>query len=249
MESGCQTTAQDFIAVEEPLQIRTAGRALAVTMRTPGHDFELAAGFLFTEGLIETPDQIRDIRQDGRGIVEITLAGEPDLERSSRSFYMSSSCGICGKTSVDALKLTCAPLARGSLRLSSADITALPGKLRQAQAGFEHTGALHAAALFDSRGELMSLREDVGRHNALDKLIGAEFLNGRVPLNEKMLMLSGRISFELVQKALRAGIAVVAAVGAPSSLAIETALRFQMTLVGFVRDGRFNVYAGSERLI
>ncbi len=242
--------AQDLVAVEEPLQIRLGDSDIAITMRTPGHDRELALGFLYTEGLLTNPGQIADVRVDNSGAVTVSLVAgfAPDID--ARRFYVTSSCGICGKASIDALTAAgCAMLPPGKPNLSAALVPRFPTKLREAQAIFEHTGGLHAAGLFDTSGELVYLREDVGRHNAVDKLIGAAFLHGRLPLHDRVLMLSGRISFELVQKAVTAGIPIVIAVGAPSSLAIETALRFGMTLIGFVRGGHFNVYAGGDRLV
>ena len=249
MEPGTSLSEQDLVAVEEPLQIRVGKRDVAITMRTPGHDRELAAGFLFTEGLIQNASQITGIVSDDRGAVTITLAKGVEVSIADRNFYVTSSCGVCGRASIDGLRAACPALPRGIPRVSSSIIPALPGTLRNAQPVFEHTGGLHAAALFDTRGNLMSVREDVGRHNAVDKLIGAAFLDGRIPLHDSILMLSGRISFELAQKALMAGIPIVAAVGAPSSLAIETALHFGMTLIGFVRGQRYNVYSGQERLL
>jgi FdhD protein len=233
--------AQDLLAVEEPLQIRVNGRDLSITMRTPGHDRELAAGFLFTEGILTTPADVLAI--DSReNSVALTLTDGVDTG-AARNFYTTSSCGVCGKASIEALHAAgCAMLPPA--RVAREVIHALPEKLRAAQSVFEHTGGLHGAALFDTAGNLEMVREDVGRHNAVDKLIGAAFLDRRLPLADRVLMLSGRASFELVQKAVMAGIPVVAAVGAPSSLAVETARRFGMTLLGFVRNGRFNIYSG-----
>ena len=247
---GGTLRAQDLVAVEEPLQIRLGELDVAITMRTPGHDRELALGFLYTEGLVANPDQIADVRVDDSGAVIVSLVAglAPDID--ARRFYVTSSCGVCGKASIDALAASgCAMLPAGHPTLSADLVPQFPARLREAQAIFEHTGGLHAAGLFNTAGELLYLREDVGRHNAVDKLIGAAFLERRLPLHDHVLMLSGRISFELVQKAVTAGIPIVIAVGAPSSLAIETALRFGMTLIGFVRDGHFNVYAGGDRLI
>jgi FdhD protein len=219
-------------------------------MRTPGHDRELALGFLYTEGLLASPDQIADVRVDDSGAVIVSLIGGAAPDIDARRFYVTSSCGVCGKASIDALAASgCVMLAAGQPKLAADLVPHFPEKLREAQAIFEHTGGLHAAGLFNTAGELLYLREDVGRHNAVDKLIGAAFLGGRLPLAGHVLMLSGRISFELVQKAVTASIPIVIAVGAPSSLAIETALRFGVTLIGFVRGGHFNVYAGGDRLI
>jgi FdhD protein len=247
---GASVRAQDLVAVEEPLQIRLGDSDVAITMRTPGHDIELALGFLYTEGLLANPNQIADVRVDESGAVIVSfIAGlGPDIDR--RRFYVTSSCGICGKASIDALAASgCSMLPAGHPKLSADLVPHFPTRLREAQAIFEHTGGLHAAGLFNTAGELLYLREDVGRHNAVDKLIGAAFLERRLPLRDDVLMLSGRVSFELVQKAVTAGIPVVIAVGAPSSLAIETALRFGMTLIGFVRGSHFNVYTGGDRLI
>jgi FdhD protein len=235
------TPAQDLLAVEEPLQIRANGRDLSITMRTPGHDRELAAGFLFTEGILKVPEDILSIAT-GENSVTLTLADGVD-PGTARNFYTTSSCGVCGKASIESLHhAACGRLSPA--QASRAVIHGLPEKLRAAQSVFEHTGGLHGAALFDAAGNLELVREDVGRHNAVDKLIGAAFLAGRLPLDHRILMLSGRASFELVQKAVMAGIPIVAAVGAPSSLAVQTALRFGMTLLGFVRENRFNIYSG-----
>lgn len=223
-------------------------------MRTPGHDAELAAGFLFTEGILHSSSEIAGIELDGERRNTIHVRTSPgceiDYERLERHFYTSSSCGVCGKTSIDAVRTAgCPMLPAGAPRVNAAVINALPDRLRAAQAVFDRTGGLHAAALFTAAGEFVDLREDVGRHNALDKLIGSALLAGQVPLGEHILLVSGRTSFELIQKSVMAGIAVVAAVGAPSSLAVETAQRFGQTLAGFVRDGRFNLYSGSERIV
>lgn len=259
VKGNSSETRDDFLAVEEPLQLRVSGRDVSVTMRTPGHDFELAAGFLFTEGLLESPTQIAAIEHSGpesnqrrRGNT-VTVTLQPgfviDLDRLQRNFYATSSCGVCGKASIEALDvLGCPRLPVAGPPVSSAVIHQLGATLKQAQPIFERTGSLHAAALFDPDGRLVLLREDVGRHNALDKLIGAEFLAGRTPLSRCILLVSGRVSFELVQKAVVAGIPVLVAVGAPSSLAVEAALRFQMTLIGFARNGRFNVYSAPARI-
>ena len=238
------SSAQDLLAVEEPLQIRVNRRDLSITMRTPGHDAELAAGFLYTEGILKTRSDVTAI-ECTENSVNLTLADgvEPG---PSRNFYTTSSCGVCGKASIESLHAAgCQMLPH--LTVSREIIHGLPEKLRATQSVFEHTGGLHGAALFDAQGNLELVREDVGRHNAVDKLMGASFLDGRLPLAGRILMLSGRASFELVQKAVVAGIPVVAAVGAPSSLAVQTAQRFGMTLLGFVRDGRFNIYSGLSR--
>lgn len=239
-------TEQDLLAVEEPLEIVVNGRNLAVTMRTPGHDRELAVGFLFTEGILQNRSQIEAISTESNR-VELTVAAAADFVE--RRFYLTSSCGVCGKASIEALEsIGCPFLDRQQPVIPSELIARLPDALRSQQPVFDHTGGLHAAGLFDITGRLLYLEEDIGRHNAVDKLIGAAVLNGLTPLNRHILMLSGRAGFELIQKALMAGIAIVAAVGAPSSLAVESALRYGMTLAGFVRNGRYNVYSGEERL-
>jgi len=241
---------QDLLAVEEPLQIRLGDRDLAITMRTPGNDEELAVGFLFTEGLLSGRDAIESVKP-GENSLTIALKGDapPDLSSQTRHFYLTSSCGVCGKASVNALVAAgCTAPPRGRPRVETATILNLPEALRATQPVFERTGGLHAAALFDASGMLQLVREDVGRHNAVDKLVGRSVLDGQIPLSDSLLLVSGRASFELVQKALMAGIPILAAVGAPSSLAVETAMRFGMTLAGFLRDGRFNIYSGAERI-
>ena len=259
VEAGSASSLQDLLAVEEPLEIRLQGRTVSITMRTPGHDFELAAGFLFTEGILTSPEQIERIaftppnsnaRQTGNSVtVDLKPEVEIDLGRLERHFYLSSSCGVCGKASIEALEIQgCAILPRAGLVIAPETIHGLPDALRGAQAVFDRTGGLHAAALFDRTGRLLALREDVGRHNALDKLIGGGFLAGRAPFGDSMVLVSGRTSFELVQKCLVAGISLLAAVGAPSSLAVDLARRFQMTLLGFVRERRFNIYSGGWRI-
>lgn len=265
---GVQSHAdEDVLAVEEPLEIRLAThegdrvveRSLSITMRTPGHDLELAAGFLATEGIVRDRRDITNLRPCGppvgpgltRNVVRVELApGTPvDVGRLERHFYTTSSCGVCGKASLEALRVADRPpLAPDAPKLSAALIHQLPDRLREAQSVFERTGGLHAAALFAPDGTLQALREDVGRHNAVDKLVGAAFLDGRWPLSDCLLLVSGRASFELVQKALVAGIPAMAAVGAPSSLAVALAAEAGMTLLGFVRQGRYNVYAGASRL-
>jgi FdhD protein len=247
----------DRLATEEPMEIRVEEpgaeqRSVAVTMRTPGHDFELAVGFLLTEGLIFGRDDVRSVRycavpreEQHYNVVSVSVARS--LEFEQRSFYATSSCGVCGKASLDAIDVQCAPIADGPV-IAPAVVTALPDALRGAQAVFERTGGLHAAGLFDPRGTLVASREDVGRHNAVDKLIGAQLLEGRLPLSESILMVSGRASFEIIQKAATAGIPIVCAVSAPSSLAVDAARRFGLTLVGFLRGERFNIYTRAERI-
>jgi FdhD protein len=250
----------DVLAVEEPLEVRLTcdvggrrvHRAVSVTMRTPGHDLELAVGFLFTEGVIVAREQVAGVRPCGAGNVarvDLHPGVAVDLARLERHFYTSSSCGVCGKASLEAVRVCSqSRLPEGQPVVDAAVIHPLPQALRTAQTIFDRTGGLHAAALFDARGNLLCLREDVGRHNALDKLIGAQFLAGRTPLSENVLMVSGRASFELVQKAAIAGIPILAAVGAPSSLAVSLAAEQGMTVLGFVRQDRFNIYTGAERI-
>lgn len=254
----------DMLAVEEPLEIRlglrengkTVHRAVSITMRTPENDFELAAGFLFTEGILTSKNQIESIKYCGkfpnnRNTVRIDLTAETaiDFKRLERNFYTTSSCGVCGKTSLEALTVGAKSIERIDFPIvQAAAIHKLPEKICEKQSVFDVTGGLHAAALFDDSGNLIDLKEDVGRHNAVDKLIGAQFLNDNLPLADKILFLSGRASFELLQKAVMAQIPIVCAVGAPSSLAVEAARNFNVTLLGFVRDERFNIYNGIERL-
>jgi FdhD protein len=242
--------AQDLVAVEEPLEIRIGGKPVSITMRTPGNDTELAAGFLFGEGILKSKAEVERIDAIGPNAINIAVSVDVDTERLERNFYTTSSCGVCGKASIEAVHSTgCQMLPRNGFTVDAGIIHGLPRSLRESQAVFDRTGGLHAAALFDREGKLLSVREDVGRHNAVDKVIGAEFLAGRTPLLDRMLLVSGRVSFELVQKAVMAGIPLLAAVGAPSSLAVELARRFEMTLLGFVRDGRFNMYAADWRVL
>jgi FdhD protein len=254
------TLQPDLLAVEEPLEVRLShdvdGRRVhvpvSITMRTPGHDDELAVGFLYTEGIVIAREQVAGVRVCGVGhVVRVDLAAGVgvDMARLQRHFYTSSSCGVCGKASLEAVQV-CARhrLAEGLPVVDSEVIHHLPEALRAAQTVFDRTGGLHAAALFNTKGELVCLREDVGRHNALDKLIGAQFLAGRTPLSDNVLLVSGRASFELVQKAAVAGIPILAAVGAPSSLAVSLARKHGLTVIGFVRPDRFNLYTGAERI-
>ena len=260
--SGESSVNEDFLAIEEPLEIRLefsaenqrVTQSISITMRTPGDDFDLALGFLFTEGIINNSAHVQSIKHcDAQNnIVKISLQTglAIDVARLQRNFYTSSSCGVCGKTSIEALQMNACPTLIKSENLTHAKtIHVLPEKLREAQSVFDSTGGLHAAGLFDRDGNLIMLREDVGRHNAVDKVIGAQFQNKLLPLHDKILLVSGRASFELVQKALMAGIPVLAAVGAPSSLAVELAENFGMTLIGFVRDQRFNIYSHPERIV
>ena len=241
---------QDLLAVEEPLQISVGDSDLAVTMRTPGNDAELAAGFLLTEGFVRESGDIVDIQCDrNRALVTLDEKIKVDLSGATRNFYMTSSCGVCGKTSIEAIENAgCAFLPRKFPVVEESLIRSLPARLRESQAVFDRTGGLHAAGLFSARGDLILSREDVGRHNAVDKLIGRALLDKRLPLHDYFLMVSGRTSFELVQKTVMAGIPLLAAVGAPSSLAVKTAKRFGLTLIGFLRDDRFNVYSDFGRV-
>lgn len=253
------TERVDELAVEEPLAIRiTCGpihdrrrATISVTMRTPGHDDDLAAGLLFAEGVVTQPDQILAIEVGPAGSavrVELHPDVAVDLARLDRRGYTSSSCGVCGKTAIEAIEAACDGPRPGGPPVPATVIHTLPTALRAAQPAFTQTGGLHAAALFDTAGNLLAVREDVGRHNAVDKLLGAEFRAGRLPLHDRVLLVSGRAGFELVQKAAVAGVPVFAAVGAPSSLAVRLARRLSVTLLGFVRDDRFNIYAGPERI-
>lgn len=248
VHGGVTQPQEDLLAVEEPLEIRLGSQSLSVTMRTPGDDFELAAGFLLAEGIVSSASQILHIANSELNIVVVELSAEVVIQpvQPQRSFMMTSACGLCGKASLQALEANrCPVLPPRRFNIDSHVIHRLPLELRQKQDVFESTGGLHAAALFNPDGELESLREDVGRHNAVDKLVGHALLSCRTPLRDSMMLVSGRASYELVQKALVAGIPVLAAVGAPSSLAVATAERCGMTLIGFLRDGRFNLYTGS----
>ena len=246
------TEGEEPVAIEEPLEIRVAGRSVAVVMRTPGHDRELAAGFLFTEGLIRRRDDVLDLvactgtDAPAGNRIDVLLAPEVEIDfaRLSRHVFTSSSCGICSKATIEAV-LQERPRLERALRPRRAVIAMLPDRLREAQPAFALTGAVHASGLFDAAGEMVLVREDVGRHNALDKVIGHAFLAEQLPLSEEILMVSGRVSFEIMQKALAAGIGCVAAVSAPTSAAIEFAQRGGQTLIGFVRGERMNVYAGT----
>jgi FdhD protein len=260
--------ARDTVAIEDPLEIQIGQerkgmrtiRSVSVTMRTPGHDDELAIGFLFGEGILNQRSDVAQIefpeaegvKSNNRARIQLRAGVTVDFRQLERNFYTTSSCGVCGKASLEAVrKMAQGPRPAGGegLRIPAATIHQMSGRLRGSQEIFERTGGLHAAALFDSAGSLCIVREDVGRHNAVDKIIGAKWLEGRTPLRDRLLFVSGRASFELVQKAVRAGIPILAAVGAPSSLAIELAEAFGMTLLGFVRDGRFNIYSAGYRIL
>lgn len=250
----------DTLVAEEPLEIRVGGHPLTITMRTPGDDFDLVAGFLASEGVVTSRDQLAAIRYcpgavtggvNNYNIVDVTLAPGVPVPNVSleRNFYTTSSCGLCGKASLDAVRTTVTwPVEADPLRVSAEVVTSLPSRLRAAQRVFEVTGGLHAAAVFSADGEMHCLREDVGRHNAVDKVVGDALRAGGLPLRETVLMVSGRASFELVQKALMAGIPVLAAVSSPSSLAVDLAADHGLTLIGFVRGTSMNVYTGTGRI-
>jgi FdhD protein len=273
--------AEDTLAVEEPLEIQLAHgplnarsiKSISVTMRTPGHDFDLAAGFLMTEGVVRDSNDIDQIVYATGSISEVPAANGPtqsslpyqptknvvrvelapdvvvSLSNLERNFYTTSSCGICGKASLLALQTVCPPRRKNTFNIDAEILYKLPDRLREAQSLFNRTGGIHGAALFDAAGNLLAAREDVGRHNAVDKLLGTEFLADRTPLRNALLLLSGRASFELLQKALMAGVPIVVAVGAPSSLAVQVAKDFDITLIGFLRDNHFNIYHGAAHIL
>ena len=238
-------TEPDEIAVEEPLEIRVEGRPISVTMRTPGHDEELALGFLRSEGIAAV--SARPTADLAANVIDVEVEGGVDFERLSRNFYTSSSCGVCGKGALEAVAVE-APPVESELVVLAVLVAVLPDRLREAQPTFAATGGLHATGLFDASGDLLVVREDVGRHNAMDKVVGWAFGQGLLPLADKMLCVSGRLSFELVQKAVVAGCPVVVAVGAPSTLAVDLARDRGVTLCGFVRGGRVNVYSEAQRI-
>lgn len=253
-----QTEVDDELAVEEPLEIQLAWQEtsgyvqknISVTMRTPGHDAELAAGFLFTEGIVQHIDQIQHIHPQENSVLVTLAAGiVPDLKQAERNSYTSSSCGVCGKTGIDAIKTAPVfPRQPDTIVLPASTFYGLQQTIQKKQVMFESTGGLHAAALFAINGNCILLREDVGRHNAVDKVIGAALQNRLLPLQQHILLLSGRAGFELIQKAVMAGIRIIAAVGAPSSLAVQLAAEHNITLIGFLRNDRFNVYSGAQRV-
>ena len=262
--SGQAERKPDLVAVEEPLEIRIGfgsqsnrvQKSLAVTMRTPGQDIELTLGFLFTEGIIQNLDQIESVKHCSDAgqlvndnIIRAELKPEVaiDFEKLQRHFYTTSSCGVCGKSSIESVRIGCRSVD-SDLICASDMMVSLPDRIKLAQPVFEHTGGLHASALFDKDGNLELLREDVGRHNALDKVIGHSLFKSKIPLTHSILLVSGRASFELVQKACMAGIPILAAIGAPSSLAVDLAREMGMTLVGFARAQRFNIYCGHARV-
>jgi len=260
VSAGTAERRPETLAVEEPLEIRVNGTAITVTMRTPGSDFELAQGFLLTEGVITRRDEVEAIRYcSGAGpdglntynVLDITLAASvpaPDTD-VTRNFYTTSSCGVCGKASLDAVRLSSRyPVGDHVLRIDARTLTALPGRLRSAQKVFATTGGLHAAGLFDVDGTLLASREDIGRHNAVDKVIGWALENDRIPLQDAVLLVSGRASFELTQKAVMAGVPMLAAVSAPSSLAVDLASESGLTLVAFLRGDSMNIYSRPDRI-
>lgn len=258
----------DTLSIEEPLEIRISYGAMteriqkniSVTMRTPGHDAELAIGFLFTEGIITSFEDIKDVYHlkmdcfsQKQNIVQVDLRENfsPNLMQTDRNFYTTSSCGVCGKSSIQSIKTVSpfAHLSKPSITIDANIFYQLPEKLRMAQSDFASTGGLHASGLFNTDGNLILLSEDVGRHNALDKLIGKALINKSLPLNQHILLLSGRASFELIQKAAMAGISTIASIGAPSSLAVELALEFNITLLGFLKENRFNIYNDADQIV
>jgi len=258
--------ARDHVVTEEPMEIRVLTRengrvarhSISVTMRTPGHDLELAAGFLFTEGVVHDPGEIEGIDHcpapaaaPGPNVVNVSLReGTPfDPARFTRNVYTTSSCGVCGKTSLELVRVAGGRRVEGAFTVEGALLADLPNRLRTHQAVFARTGGLHAAALYDREGRVLLVREDVGRHNALDKIVGRRWLDGELPLADSLLLLSGRTGFELVQKAILGGIPLVASVGAPTSLALEMAEEFGLTVVGFLTPEGFNVYTGHHRVV
>lgn len=253
----------DLVAVEEPLEIQVGvgeaeWKTVSITMRTPGHDRELATGFLFTEGIVSGAGDVDGVEHCGppvgpagtKNVIRVRLSAsvKPAIERLDRHFYTASSCGVCGKTSIEAVQLARRPVLGGGPAIRRDFLVQLPERLYEAQQVFRTTGGLHAAALFDADGRLIAHGEDVGRHNAVDKVVGVLFAERRLPADDTLLVVSGRAGFELVQKALMASIPAMVAIGAPSSLAVDLAREFGMTLAGFVRDGQFNVYSGGERI-
>lgn len=261
-EEDIQRARRDYVVTEEPLEIRLINgsetRQLAVTMRTPGADFELATGFLFGEGLIHSREDIESIRycvdledeDQLYNVVNVSLrnALPPDLKIFDRHFMVSSSCGVCGKTSIEAVERRGVEKPAGTMPIPAEIIVNLSDQLREAQRLFDVTGGLHAVGLFDAKGNLMAMREDVGRHNAMDKLVGWALMENKIPLTNCIVLVSGRASFELVQKAAVAGIPIFCSISAPSSLAVRMARRFEMTLIGFLRGDQFNLYCGEARI-
>jgi FdhD protein len=241
----------DELTIEEPLEIRVGRTSIATTMRTPGHDEELAAGFLFSEDIVKDHSDIAglSVPTDNRVVVELANGVKAKLNTAQRFGTISSSCGLCGKTSIEAIRQTFPAIRSTKIRIDIGTLLSLPEKLRNAQSDFARTGGIHAAGIFDVNGELKIAREDIGRHNAVDKAIGRAFLDGLAPLHRHLLLVSGRASFEIMQKALAAGIPIIAAVSAPSTLAVEFARQSNQTLIGFLRPPCFNIYAHVERVI
>lgn len=265
VSAGSRSQVDDLIAVEEPMQIKLnfiqdglpTEKNISVTMRTPGHDFELAAGFLFTEGILIAPTAIQEVTyckkalaEERENVVKVILKKDSEVILSSaeRNFYITGSCGVCGKSSIDAIVQSSCFKIDFDFKISEEKIFGLMAQMQAAQVNFKYTGGIHACALYNEQGQILLVREDIGRHNALDKLIGYYVLKNVIPLQKHVLLLSGRISFELVQKAAMAGIAVVCGVGAPSSLAIETAEKAGITLIGFLKEKSMNIYTHEERI-
>lgn len=258
LEKDQENIADDFLVKEEPLEIRIEGHSVAVVMRTPGHDQELAAGFMITEGLIQRAEDIFEISNcpsssenpEAENMVDVLLKNKDaiDFKKLTRHVFSSSSCGICGKATIESVFQNFPPV-RSSFKVARKVIANLPEKLRSSQDTFELTGGLHASGIFNASGELLTLREDVGRHNAVDKVIGHALLNNSLPFSEHILLVSGRISFEIVQKALAARIPIIAAISAPSSLAVTFGEEAGQTLIGFLRDQRMNIYSHPQRIV
>lgn len=257
---GSQRSRSDLLATEEPLEIRVGDgeeeKTIAITMRTPGNDFELAVGFLYAEGVLNKPDDLDTVKYCDPGgeqqynVVRVGLRGAlPALSGLERNFFTNSACGVCGKASLDELNALGGPAIGPGPKVSRQTLLGLPEVLNKAQMIFRKTGGLHAAGLFDAEGRLMCIREDVGRHNAMDKLVGWAFMNNKLPLDDRLVVVSGRASYELLQKAVRAGVGMFCAVSAPSSLAVEVAREFGVTLVGFLREESFSIYAGEQRVL
>ena len=250
-QDGSLEYHRDDLTIEEPLEIRIGRKSLAITMRTRGHDRELAAGFLVSEAIVRKREEIAEISDTRENVVIVNLASgvKPKLNSTQRFGTISSSCGICGKRSIDAIRKSFPEIASAKVRIDVATLLSLPGRLREAQSEFSRTGGIHAAGVFDMKGRAVIVREDIGRHNAVDKVIGHAFLHGFLPLDRHVLVVSGRASFEIMQKALAAGIPIVASVSAPSTLAMNFARESNQTLIGFLRPPSFNVYSHTERLI
>ncbi len=248
-QDGTFARAQDYLAVEEPLEVRIGNNPVSVTMRTPGHDLELAAGFLFTEGIISSRSELRALEQTGANAVSASTADGYSAIEAQRNFFAASSCGICGKATIESVRVRGIKPVKSDFRIDPDVLCSLPERLRESQAAFGRTGGLHAAAAFSAAGDMLVLREDIGRHNAVDKVVGWALLNDQIPLSNFVLMVSGRGGFEIAQKSLVAGFPVLASVSAPSSLAVQIAREFGMTMVGFLRGRRFVLYSGPSRIV